>query len=95
MFERRPDMRIKAFAFGVTMAASGLLLALPASAQRVCEKNCVGPLCNEQCVQQDNRDLTVGRDTREREVIIEERRPVREPGVEIRTPRPNVDVEIR
>jgi hypothetical protein len=31
---------------------------------------------------------------RDRDVIIEERRRVREPGVEIRTPRPGVEVEI-
>ena len=78
-----------------TVLASALLMSLPASAQRVCEKNCVGPVCNEQCVQQDNRDITVGRGVREREVIIEERRRVPEPGIEIRTPRPNVDVEVR
>jgi len=87
-------MRTRAFVFGATMAASGLLLALPANAQRVCEKNCVGPACTEKCVQPE-RDITVGRGVRDRDVIIEERRRVPEPGVEIRTPRPGVDVEIR
>jgi hypothetical protein len=87
-------MRISHVPAAAALLAGALMFSLPASAQRVCEKNCVGPVCNEQCVQQD-RDLTVGRGTREREVIIEERRRVLEPGVEIRTPRPNVEVEIR
>jgi hypothetical protein len=82
------------------MAGSALLSA-PASADRVCDRNCVGPLCSEQCVQQD-RDLTVGRGARDTDVTIEERRHIREPGVEIRRDpgveirerRPGVDIEI-
>lgn len=80
--------------------AGSVLLAVPANAQRMCERNCVGPLCSEQCVQ--DRDLTVGRGARDTDVTIEERRRIREPGVEIRrepgveirTPRPGVDIEI-
>jgi hypothetical protein len=80
--------------------AGSALLAVSASAQRVCERNCVGPLCSEQCVQ--DRDLTVGRGARDTDVTIEKRRHIlepgvkirREPGVEIRTPRPGVDIEI-
>jgi hypothetical protein len=89
-------MRISHVPAAAALLAGALMFSLPASAQRVCEKNCVGPVCNEQCVQQENRDLTVGRGPREREVIIEERRRVvPEPGVEIRTPRPNVEIEVR
>jgi hypothetical protein len=80
--------------------AGSALLSVSASAQRVCERNCVGPLCSEQCVQ--DRDLTVGRGARDTDVTIEERRHIlepgveirREPGVEIRTPRPGVEIEI-
>jgi hypothetical protein len=82
------------YAFAAAVAGS-VLLPLPASAERVCDRNCVGPLCSEQCVHED-RDLTVGRGSRDTDVTIEERRRVREPGVEIRRPepRPGVDIEI-
>jgi hypothetical protein len=82
------------YVFAAAMAGSALL-SMPASADRVCDRNCVGPLCSEQCVHQD-RDLTVGRGVRDTDVTIEERRRIREPapGGEIRTPRPGVDIEI-
>lgn len=86
----------QALTFAVILAGTAVL-SIPASAQRVCDRNCVGPLCNERCVEPDRyreRDLTVGRGTREREVIIEQRRRYREPGVEIRRSRPGVEVEI-
>ena len=83
---------VHVFAFAVAVAGSAAV-SLPASAERVCDRNCVGPLCSEQCVHRD-RDITVGRGVRDRDVVIEERRRVREPGVEIRTPRPGVEVEI-
>ena len=76
----------------LTMAASAAL-SLPASAERICKEDCVGPLCSKNCVHRD-RDITVGRGVRDRDVTIEERRRVREPGVEIRRSRPGVDVEI-
>ena len=68
--------------------------SLPASAERICRQDCVGPLCNRECVHRD-RDITVGRGVRDRDVTIEERRRVREPGVEIRRSRPGVDLELR
>ena len=76
--------------------AGSTLISLPASAQRVCDRNCVGPLCNEQCVDTHrDRDVTVGRGRRDRDVIIEERRyRDREPGVEIRRSRPGVEIEV-
>jgi hypothetical protein len=77
--------------------ASSALLSLPASAAEVCDRNCVGPLCNENCTR--TPDATTGRGVREPDVTIEERRRIREPGepgVEIRrpAPRPGVDIEI-
>jgi hypothetical protein len=85
--------RTHVLGFAVAMAGSAFLLSLPASAQRVCNENCVGPLCNKQCIDRD-RDLTVGRGRRGRDVIIEERGRHREPGVEIRRSRPGVDIEV-
>jgi hypothetical protein len=72
--------------------AASAALSLPASADRICREDCVGPLCNKNCVHRD-RDVTVGRGVRDRDVIIEERRRVREPGVEIRRSRPGADIE--
>ena len=80
-------------AIAVAIAGSAAL-SLPASAERICKKDCVGPLCSKECVHRD-RDITVGRGVRDRDVTIEERRRVREPGVEIRRSRPGVDVEVR
>jgi hypothetical protein len=80
----------------LTLAAaliSSAIMSLPASAAEVCDRNCVGPLCGENCTR--TPDATVGRGVREPDVTIEERRRVREPGVEIRRERrPGVDVEI-
>jgi hypothetical protein len=73
-----------------------VFFSLPASAAEVCDRNCVGPLCNENCTR--SPDVTIGKGVREPDVTIEERRRIREPGdVEIRRPepRPGVDVEIR
>src|ERR1700755_2718838 len=85
---------IKTFAFAAA-AAGSVLLSLPASAAEVCDRNCVGPLCGESCTR--TPDVTVGRGVREPDVVIGERRRVREPGVEIRRPdpRPGIGVEIR
>jgi len=80
------------FAIAIAVAGSAAL-SLPASAERFCREDCVGPLCQRNCVHRD-RDITVGRGVRDRDVVIEERRRVREPGVEIRRSRPGVDVEI-
>src|SRR5437762_7613946 len=88
-----PRMRpAHVLAIALAMAASAAL-SLPASADRICREDCIGPLCNKNCVHRD-RDVTVGRGVRDRDVIIEERPRVREPGVEIRRSRPGVDVEI-
>ena len=84
-------MRI-AHIFAVAVAVAGsAALSLPASAQRMCREDCVGPLCSKNCVHRD-RDVTVGRGVRDRDVIIRERRHV--PNVEIRRSRPGTSVEI-
>jgi hypothetical protein len=80
------------FAIAIAVAGSAML-SLPASAERFCREDCIGPLCNRNCVHRD-RDITVGRGVRDRDVIIEERRRVREPGVEIRRSRPGLRLDI-
>jgi hypothetical protein len=87
-------IQIVAVAAAMTSSA---LLSLPASAAEVCDRNCVGPLCNENCTR--TPDVTTSRGVREPDVTIEERRRIREPGppgVDIRRPepRPGVDIEI-
>jgi hypothetical protein len=83
-----------ALILAVAAAVTGsVILSLPASAAEVCDRNCVGPLCGENCTR--TPDVTVGRGVREPDVTIEERRRIREPDVEIRRERrPGVDVEI-
>jgi hypothetical protein len=45
--------------------AGSAALSLPASAERFCREDCIGPLCNKNCVHRD-RDITVGRGVRDR-----------------------------
>jgi hypothetical protein len=72
--------------------ASAATLSFSAGAIEVCDKSCVGPLCEKNCVRAP--DATDGR--RDRDVIIEERtRRPRGPDVEIREPRrPGVEIEV-
>jgi len=79
-------------AIAIAVAGSAAL-SLPASAERFCREDCVGPLCNRNCVHRD-RDVTIGRGYRDRDVVIQERRRVREPGVEIRRSRPGLRLDI-
>jgi hypothetical protein len=82
----------RALALAAALTGSALL-SLPASGAEVCDRNCVGPLCGENCTR--TPDVTVGKTVREPDVTVEERRRVREPDVEIRRERrPGVDVEI-
>jgi hypothetical protein len=74
------------------LVASSALLSLPASAERICHRDCVGPVCKQRCVERD-RDITVGRGSREHDVIIQERRRPRE-DVEIRRSRPGVEIDV-
>jgi hypothetical protein len=93
--KRKPQMKT---AYALTLAAAlagSAVLSMPAGADEVCDKNCVGPACSTTCTREPN--ATVGRDRRDRdEVIIEERNRRREPGVEIRERerRPGVDVDV-
>jgi len=92
---KEPKMRtLYAVAAAATIVGT-TLLSQPASAERVCRQDCVGPVCRERCVERGDRDITIGRSRRDRDVIIEERRERREPGIEFRTRRPGVDVEVR
>ena len=79
-------------AIALAVGASAVF-SLPANADRICREDCIGPLCNKNCVHRD-RDITVGRGVRDRDVTIEERRRVREPGVEIRRSRPGLRLDI-
>ena len=77
----------------VAAALTSSAILSPVRAAEVCDRNCVGPLCGENCTR--TPDVTVGKSVREPDVTIEERRRVREPDVEIkRERRPGVDVEI-
>ena len=55
-----------AFTLAAILAGS-TLLSLPANAERICHRDCVGPVCKQRCVERD-RDITVGRSSRERDV---------------------------
>jgi len=44
-------------AIAIAVAGSAAL-SLPASAERFCREDCVGPLCNRNCVHRD-RDVTI------------------------------------
>jgi len=93
--ENSMEMEMRtARALAVAAALTGsALLSLPANAAEVCDRNCVGPLCGENCTR--TPEATVGKTVREPDVTVEERRRVREPDVEIkRERRPGVDVEI-
>jgi hypothetical protein len=80
------------------IAAASTVPSISASAERVCNQNCIGPLCNEQCTERTPEvDVTVGRERRDREkVIIEERDRRLGPDVEIRKEerRPGVEIEV-
>jgi len=80
--------------------AAATYVSSPAAAAEECNTNCVGPLCNQNCVR-DNRGTTGRAVIEERErkpgVVIEKER---RPGVVIEEERnrrrePGVDVEIK
>jgi hypothetical protein len=94
-------MRIlNSLAVASVVVAAAALIPQTASADRVCRQDCVGPVCQERCVESegrgDRREGTEGRgDRREgREERREDRREGRErgPGIELRVP--GVGVEI-
>jgi hypothetical protein len=75
--------------------AATALITQTASAERVCRQDCVGPVCQERCVETEGRgDRREGREDR-REDRREERlevRPDRRPGIELRAP--GVEIEV-
>jgi hypothetical protein len=86
-------MRIfTSLAVAAVAVAATALIPQTAGAERVCRENCVGPVCQERCVE------TEGRGDRRREGREERRgerfegRQERRPGVEIRAP--GVEVEV-
>ncbi|MEA2939009.1 MAG: hypothetical protein QOC56_2513 [Alphaproteobacteria bacterium] len=86
-------MRLLNITAGTLLAA--VAAVQPANADRVCRQECVGPVCQEKCVEVEDR--TEGRGIRrDREELIEEREERRErrPGIELNIPVPDVDVRI-
>ena len=88
-------MRIfNSLAVASVVVAAAALIPQTASAQRACRQECVGPVCQERCVETEGRgDRREGREDRrgERRELREERRE-RGPGIELRLP--GVEVEI-
>ena len=76
-----------------TLLATIAFIPQQASAERVCRQECVGPVCQERCVESSDRDQirTDGRERRE-ENRDDRREQKREPGVEVKVP--GVGVEI-
>jgi hypothetical protein len=67
-----------------------------ASAERVCRQDCVGPVCQERCVESSDRDRdqirTDGRGERREENRGDRREERREPGVELKVPGGGVEI---
>jgi hypothetical protein len=87
-------MRIfNSLAVATVVVAAAAFIPQTASAERVCRQECVGPVCQERCVESEGRgDRREGREDRreERRELREDRRE-RGPGIELRVP----GVEIR
>ena len=79
-------MRIfNSLAIASVVVAAAAFIPQTASAERVCRQDCVGPVCQERCVESEGRgDRREGREER-REDRREERRE-RGPGIELRVP---------
>jgi hypothetical protein len=80
-------------AIAATVVAAASLISQTASADRVCRQECVGPVCQERCVESEGRGdrREERRDQRDerREERREERRD-RGPGIELRIPGPDI-----
>jgi hypothetical protein len=87
-------MRIfNSLAVASVVVAAAALIPQPAGAERVCRQDCVGPVCQERCVETDGRgDRRDGREYRrgDRREFRDDRRD-RGPGIELRVP----GIEIR
>ena len=82
-------------ALAATVVATIAFIPQQASAERVCRQECVGPVCQERCVESSDRDQirTDGRERRDREENRDDRRgQKRQPGVELKVP--GVGIEI-
>jgi hypothetical protein len=91
-------MRIfSSLAVATIVIAAAAFIPQPAAAERVCRQDCVGPVCQERCVETEGReDRRDGREERReregREYRREERREMQEerrergPGIELRIP---------
>jgi hypothetical protein len=93
--EEEFQMRLfNSLAVATVVVAAAAFIPQTASAERVCRQDCVGPVCQERCVETEGRgDRREGREERRdiRRDGREERRE-RGPGIELRVP--GVDVEI-
>lgn len=82
-------MRIlNGLAVATVVVAAAAFFPQTASAERVCRQDCIGPVCQERCVETEGRgDRRDGREERreERREGREERRE-RGPGIELRVP---------
>jgi hypothetical protein len=87
-------MRIfNSLAVAAVAVAATALIPQTASAERVCRENCVGPVCQERCIETEGRGGDRRREGREeRRGERFEGRQERRPGVEIRAP--GVEVEV-
>jgi hypothetical protein len=94
-------MIFNAFGIAATVVAMTALIPQQAGAQRVCQQECVGPVCQERCVETSDRDRIRAerreerRDEERREDRREERREERRdqsPGIELRVPGVGIEV---
>ncbi len=76
-----------------TVMATTAFIPQQASAERVCRQECVGPVCQERCVEGRDRDRDGMRtDGREERRDRREDRRDRNPGIELRLPGVGVDI---
>jgi hypothetical protein len=91
-------MRIfNSLALATVAVAAASFIPQTASAQRVCRQECVGPVCQERCVETEGRgDRREGREGSEerREIRPEgrEERRGRGPGIELRVPGGEIEI---
>jgi hypothetical protein len=84
-------------AIAATVAATAAVVPQTASADRVCRQECVGPVCQERCVESEDRsgqrggrEGLEGREGREGIQRHEERN--RDSGIELRVPGARIDI---
>lgn len=80
-------------AIAATVVVATALIPPTASADRVCRQECVGPVCQERCVESEGRGDRREERRDERDERREERREERRdrgPGIELRIPGPDI-----